>query len=215
MSAEATSLPQGERDWWLRTLLVVTAPRSVFAALRDDSDDAAEARQEPLTAIVVLAGVGGVLMTTPASALLDDPEFDALLIALWAFVAGAIHGLAVYFLVGLLVLLGTSLAGSLGSFRRARHILGFAAVPFALSLLVWPIRLAAYGEDTFRTGGADHGAGNAAFEAVEIGFLAWSLVLLAIGIQTVHGWTWARTLAATAVPAVVPAAALARAYGLV
>jgi hypothetical protein len=40
-------------------------------------------------------------------------------------------------------------------------------------------------------------------------------VLLAIGIQTVHGWTWARTLAATAVPALAPAAALARAYGLI
>ena len=39
------------RDWWLRTLLVLQSPRSVFAALRDDSREAAGARQEPIIAI--------------------------------------------------------------------------------------------------------------------------------------------------------------------
>ena len=34
-------------------------------------------------------------------------------------------------------------------------------------------------------------------------------------IKQANGWTWPRTLAATAVPAIVPAAALARAYGLI
>lgn len=206
---------QTERDWWLRTLLVVTDPRAVFAALRDDSDDAADARQEPLVAIVMLAGIGGVLMTSVTGELLDDPEYDALLITLWAFVAGAIHGVAGYFLVGGLVLLGASLAGGLGSYRRARHLLGFASVPIALSLLVWPVRLAVYGEDTFRYGGADRGTGNAVFEALELAFLGWAVVLLAIGMRTVHGWSWPRSLAATAVPALAPAAAVARAYGLI
>jgi hypothetical protein len=213
--AEAASFRQTERDWWLRALLVLTDPPAVFAALRDDSDDAAAARQEPLAAIVVLAGIGGVLMTSVTGRLLDDPEYDPLLIALWAFVAGAIYGVAVYFVVGALVLLGASFAGGLGSYRRARHLLGFASVPIALSLLVWPVRLAVYGEDSFRTGGADHGAGNGIFEALDLGFLAWALVLLAIGMRTVHGWTWARALAASVVPALVLAAALARAYGLI
>lgn len=96
MSAEAVSLSQTERDWWLRTLLVLTSPGPVFAALRDDSDDAAAARQEPLAAIVFLAGIGGVMMTTIVGQLMDDPEYDAVLIAVWAIVAGAMHGIAAY-----------------------------------------------------------------------------------------------------------------------
>jgi hypothetical protein len=209
------TLPQGERDWWLRSLLVLVSPRPVFAALRDDSDEAASARQEPLAAIVLLAGIGGVLMTTITGQLMDDPEYDALLIAVWAIVAGAIHGIAAYFVVGVLVLLGASFVGGLGSYRRARHILGFASVPIAASLLVWPVRLAVYGEDSFRTGGADTGTGNGIFEALELGFLGWSLALLAIGIRTVHGWSWPRSLAATAVPALAPALALLRASGAI
>jgi hypothetical protein len=215
VSAEAVTLPQGERDWWLRTLLVLVGPRPVFAALRDDSDDAAAARQEPLAAIVFLAGIGGVLMTTITGQLLDDPEYDALLIAVWAIVAGAIYGIAVYFVVGVLVLLGASFLGGMGSYRRARHLLGFAAVPIAASLLVWPVRLAVYGADSFRTGGSDTGAGDGIFEALELGFLGWSMALLAIGIRTVHGWSWPRTLAAAAVPALAPALALMRAYGAI
>jgi hypothetical protein len=206
---------QTERDWWLRTLLVLASPRPVFAAFRDDSDGAAAARQEPLAAIVFLAGIGGVMMTTIVGRLMDDPEYDALLIAVWAIVAGAMHGIAVYFGIGALALLGARLAGGLDSYRRARHVLAFAAVPLVVSLAVWPVRLAVYGEDAFRTGGADTGSGNAVFEGLELGFLAWALVLLVIGVRTVHGWSWPRALAATAVPAIAPALALARAYGVI
>jgi hypothetical protein len=209
MSHATTAHRQSQRDWWLRAFLVLTSPRAVFAALRDDSDEAAAARSEPLVAIVLLAGIGGVLMTSVTSSLLDDPEYDALLITVWAFVAGAMHGVAVYLLVGALVLLGASLAGGLGSYRRARHLLAFACVPIALSLLVWPVRLALHGEDEFRRGGSDLGTGGTVFEALELGFIAWAVALLAIGMRTVHGWTWARALAATAVPALAPAPVLA------
>ena len=215
MSAGAVPVSQAERDWWLRTLLVLGSPRPVFAALRDDSDDAAAARQEPLAAIVFLAGIGVVLMTTITGRLMDDPEYDALLIGVWAIVAGAIHGIAGYFAVGALVLLGGRLAGGAGSYRRARHVLGFASLPLVASLAAWPVRVAVYGEDTFRSGGSDSGSGNAVFEGLELACLAWAVVLLAIGVRTVHGWPWARALAATAVPAIAPALALARAYGLV
>jgi hypothetical protein len=205
-----------ERLWWLRALLVLQAPRPVFAALRDDSDDAAEARQEPLVAVVFLSGIAGVLATSVAGRLLDDPAVDdALVVLVWAIVGGGFYGLTAYFLVGALLHLGTSLLGSLGSYRRARHVLGFAAVPIALSLAVWPVRLALYGLDSFRSGGSDAGAGDDVFVALEAVFVAWSLALLFIGVQTVHGWSWPRALAAAALPAALPVLAFARAFGAI
>jgi hypothetical protein len=90
------------------------------------------------------------------------------------------------------------LLGSIGSFRRARQTVGFALVPLALSLfLVLPLRLALYGGDTFRGGGADEGSGERALLAVQLAFVAWSLGLLVLGVRVTHGWTWLR--AATAV----------------
>ena len=206
--------PVDERAWWLRALLVLQRPRPVFAALRDDSTPAAHARQEPILAIVLLAGIAGVLSTNQAEHVLDDVEFDALLVSVWAFLGGGIYGAFGYFLLGGLAYLGASFAGGLGSYRRARHVVGFAATPLALSLLVWPIRIALFGEDAFQRGGSDHGATDAVFEAIEIAFLLWVLALLVIGMRTVHGWSWLRSLAATALPAAVPALALARASGL-
>lgn len=203
-----------ERLWWLRALLVLQAPRPVFAALRDDSDDAAEARQEPLVAIVFLAGIAGVLSTSIAGRLLDDPAFDGVVVLVWAIVGGGFYGLAAYFLVGALVHLGTSLLGSLGSYRRARHLLGFAAVPIALSLLVWPVRLALHGSDAFRSGATHDPSGEDVFIGVQAGFVAWALVLLVVGVRTVHGWSWPRALAAAALPAALPALAFASAFGL-
>ena len=89
--------------------------------------------------------------------------------------------------------------GSVGTFRRARHLLGFAVAPIALSLLlVWPLQLAVYGGDVFRRGGSDDGVGARLFDLLELGFVAWSAVLLLIGVRAVHGWTWSRSLAALA-----------------
>ena len=203
-----------ERAWWLRALLVLQHPRPVFAALRDDSADAAYARQEPLLAIILLAGIAGVLSTNQAEHVFDDYAFDAVVLPVWAFLGGSIYGAVGYFVVGGLAYVGASFAGGIGSYRRARHVVGFAAAPLALSLAVWPVRLAIFGEDAFRRGGSDHGAADAVFEAIELVFLAWALALLAVGIRTVHGWSWGRSLAALALPAVVPALALARASGL-
>src|ERR1051326_6245868 len=56
-NAEPASL---DRAWLLRTLVVLQAPRAVYAALRDDSDDAAHARQEPVLALLWLSGIAGV-----------------------------------------------------------------------------------------------------------------------------------------------------------
>ena len=187
----------------------------MFAALRDDGEPHAAAREEPVLAIVLLAGIAGVLSADVTGFLFEDPEFDALLVAVWAFLAGAIYGIAAYYLVGTLVFLGARLAGGAGSFRRARHLLAYASVPLAVSLLVWPVRLAAFGEDTFERGGSDAGAAGTAFEAAELAAVAWAVALLAVGVRTVHGWSWPRALAASALPTIVPALVLAAAYGVV
>lgn len=203
-----------ERAWLLRALLVLQSPRAVFAALRDDSDDAARARQEPVTAIVGLAGIAGVLWTPVAGRLLDDPAVDELLVAVWAFVGGGFYGVFGYFAGGALLFAGLRSAGSAGSFRRARHLFAFALAPIALSLVVvWPLRLAAYGSDVFRTGGDDGGAGDDLFSALELGFVAWSTALLLVGTRAVHGWPWTRVLEGVALAAGLPAL-VAAAYWL-
>ena len=68
MAARAESYTD-EKAWFLRTLLVLQSPRSVFAALRDDSDDAAEQRHDVAGALVWLAGIAGVLATSVTSTL--------------------------------------------------------------------------------------------------------------------------------------------------
>jgi len=194
-----------ERAWLLRALLVLQSPRPVFAALRDDSDDAARARQEPVMALVGLAGIAAVLWSPVAGRLLDDPAIDGLLVAVWAFIGGGFYALLGYFGGGALLHAGLRSAGGLGSYRRARHLLAFAAAPLALSLALWPVRLAVYGSDVFRTGGSDYGAGERAFAGLELGFVAWSVALLLIGIRTVHGWSWLRAAEALAIALIVPA----------
>jgi hypothetical protein len=80
-------------------------------------------------------------------------------------------------------------AGSRGSYRRARHVLAFAAAPLVLGLvLIWPVRLAVYGGDTFRSGGSDSGAGVAAFDVLLTLFAAWAAGLLVYGISVVERW---------------------------
>ena len=206
MNAAAEPASSQQRDWWLRTLAVFQSPTAVFTALRDDSREAAQARQEPITAIVFLAGMAGVLSTTIAGRLLDDPSFDGLSVAVWAFLGGAIYGLLVYWLGGALVYGGGSLLGGRWSYRQARHVLAFAAVPLVLSLaLVWPVRLAVYGGDVFRSGGGDSGTGDAIFEGLALGFAGWALALLVIALRAMHGWPLQRAVAAVALSA-TPAA---------
>jgi Yip1 domain len=192
--AQREVAPADERAWLARALLVLIDPRPVFAALRDDSEDAARARQEPVLALVLLVGIASILWTSVAGRVMDDPAFDGLVVAVWAFIGGAFYGLFSYFAVGAILYGGLHAAGSLGSYRRARHLLAFACAPLALSLVVWPVRLAVYGSDVFRTGGSDHGAGNAVFVVLELGFVAWALALLVVGTRMLHAWEWPRTL---------------------
>ena len=192
------------RDWWLRALLVLQRPRPVFVALRDDSKASLADRAEPVLAIVLLAGIAAVLSTATAGQLMDDGSYDGLLVAMWTFIAGSLYGMFGYFAFGA-VLHGCAKAlGSQGSYRRARHVLAFAAVPIALSLVLWPVKLAVYGEALFRSGGSDHGLGIRVFDGLELAFLLWAGVLLIAGIHAVHGWTWGRAAAACGLALVAP-----------
>jgi hypothetical protein len=187
------------RAWWLRVPAALLSPRSVFFALREDDEDDVAARSEPLLLLILLAGVAAVLATPTASEILDNPEYDAVLLAIWAFVAGGIYGVTGYFVIGFAVYFGVRLLGSLGGFRRARQTVGFALAPLAASVLVTlPLRLALYGGDTFRGGGADEGVGGDVLLALQLGAAVWSLALLVIGVRVVHGWSWLRTLASLA-----------------
>jgi hypothetical protein len=193
------------RDWWLRTLLVLQHPRPVFVALRDDTKESSADRAEPVLLIVWLAGIAGVL--ADAATYLDDATRDGVDLLLWAFIGGGISGGFGYFVLGWILHRVVRAFGSQGTFRRARHVLAFASVPVALSLVLWPVKLALYGEDWFRTGGGDTGAGGVALDVLSAAFFAWSVVLLAIGVRAVHGWPWRRSLTATAIALLVPIAA--------
>jgi hypothetical protein len=183
MSATAERAPSLQREWWLRTLAIFQSPWTVFAALRDDSREAAEARQEPVMAIVILAGIAGVLSTSLAGRLLDDPKFDGISIATWAFLGGGFYGLLVYWLGGLMVHALARGIGASSSYRQARHVVGLAAAPVALSLLlVWPARIAIYGGDVFRSGGSDSGLGDKIFDGLVVLSFAWFFGLVALGL---------------------------------
>lgn len=200
------------RDWWLRTLLVLQRPRPVFVALRDESKQSLSDRAEPILAIVLLAGIAGALASSTASHLMDPKPFDpsstvdSLDMAVWTFIAGSISGVFGYFALGALLHWGARLLGSQGTYRRNRQIVAFAAVPVALSLVLWPVKLSLWGADVFKTGGRDAGTGSHVFAALELAFVAWAAVLLVIGVRSVHGWTWARAAAACVLVVAVPLA---------
>ncbi len=186
MSARA-EVPVGDERFWLwRAVTVLVSPREVFGALRDDSDPAARVRSEAVLALVLLSGVATVLWTPTYGRLMDDVAYDGLVVAVVAFIAGGIYGTAFYYAGGLLLHWATRVVGGT-TYRQARQVLAFASAPLALSLFaVWPVRLAVYGEDVFRSGGSDHGAGNTALVAVELAFAAWAAGLLVLGLRELY-----------------------------
>jgi hypothetical protein len=194
-----------ERSWWLRAPAVLVAPQAVFVSLRDESEAAVEGRQEPLTALAALAGIAAVLGTPVARHLLNDASFSASLIPVWAFLGGVVYAVAAYWAGGGLLYGSARRFGSLGSYRRARHVLTLSAAPVALALFtLWPVRIAIYGENLFRTGGADWGPGDRTFGGLLYFTFAWSAVLLVIGVRSVHGWSWGRSLATVGLAASLP-----------
>ncbi len=205
MTTDAARTSPLERNWWLRAPAVLLAPRAVFVALRDESEEAIEERQEALTALIGLAGIAGVLATPIARTMLNDGS-SWVIVPIWAFLGGSFYALAVYFVGGGLLFGSARRFGGLGSYRRARHVLALSCAPLALALFtLWPIRIAIYGEWFFRTGGDDYGTGDRIFNILVLGFFAWCAVLLVIGVRTVHGWSWGRSLATVGLAGFLPA----------
>jgi hypothetical protein len=201
------------KEWTVRAVLVLQSPRAVFAALRDDSPAAAAARSEPVLALVLLAGMALLLLTPEAGSVMDSSDYDGMVFAIWLFIVGGVMGAAVYWALGAILYGATSWLGSLGSYRRARHVVGYALAPLALSLvLVLPLRLAFFGEAAFRSGGVDSGTRGLVVALLGWAFFGWSALLVALGVRAVHAWTWQRALAATGlVAALVGAIALVEA----
>ncbi len=129
---------------------------------------------------------------------MDDGSYDGVLVAVWAFLAGSLYGAFAYFVFGALLYGGVESARLAGQLPPLTPRARVRRRPVALSLVLWPVKLALYGEALFRTGGSDHGAGTRVFDALELGFLLWAVALLVIGVRAVHGWTWARAGAACA-----------------
>ena len=91
------------RAWWLRVPAVLLSPRSVFFALREEDEDDVAARSEPLLLVIWLAGMASVLATPTAADILDDPEYDTVLLVVWTFIAGGLYGVVGYFVLGLAI----------------------------------------------------------------------------------------------------------------
>jgi Yip1 domain len=192
-----------ERAWWSRLPRLLYAPAEVFAELRDESREAADARQEPLVAITFLAGIGLFF----ALFALEQPydryrELSELTMTVQTIVGGALVGLSVFWVGGAIVHLGARGLGSLSGYRLARHVAGLATAPFILVLLLAvPVRIGLYGFDLFRAGGSDSGVGSDVFLAFDALAGVWTLALLLIGIRETQRWTWGRAAAALGIAA--------------
>jgi hypothetical protein len=204
VSAKAEPAAELEPDVWRPTLQIVHRPAAAFELLRDETSEMVSALQEPLIALVWLAGIAGVLTSSVAVNPLDQSTVDGLTFAAFAFAAGGAYGLIAYFLVGGALYVGVRGQGSEASYRLARHVLAFSSAPVVLTLLlVWPIRLALYGGDLFHAGGSDGGTPNAVFGGILAVFGIWSLALLALGVRVVYEWSWSRALGAVLLSVVV------------
>jgi hypothetical protein len=179
------------REWWRRVPRVVTAPRTVFAALAETDDTDVDARSEPVLAITILAGMACILLTPAWGTVMDDPTVDALVLVVVTFIGGLFYGAAGYFLLGLALWLGARAVGVDSPFKIARQIVAFAALPLALALVVLvPAIAIGFGSDWFRTGGSDEGTGRVVVTALGLAFVAWSTVLVALGLRTTLRLPW-------------------------
>jgi hypothetical protein len=195
------------RQWWRRVPCLLTHPHGVFVALREDDEVDVDARSEPILAIVLVAGMAGILLTPTWGTLLDDESLDWMVLAVVTFIGGLFYGTAGYFLLGLVVWIGGRAVGLETRARAARQLVGFAALPFGLSIVVTvPAILLAFGTDWFRTGGSDDGTGRAVVVSLGLALALWSLGLLAIGLRTTFELPWRGVAGALALSAVIVAA---------
>src|SRR5919204_1631966 len=91
--ASSTAQPKlsPDRAWWLRVPAIFLSPRSVFFALREEDPDDVAARSEPILLLIWLAGIATVLASSTAGSILDQPDYDAAVLAVWLFVVGGVQ----------------------------------------------------------------------------------------------------------------------------
>jgi hypothetical protein len=193
-----------ERAWWSRLPRLLYAPTEVFAEVRDESREAAEARQEPIVALTFLAGLGmavGLFAIQPPYNRYYE-SLSAFNMTFEAILGGALVALSNFWIGGALFYLGARGLGATSGYRLARHIAGLATAPFILVLVfAVPVRLGLYGVDLFRDSGRDSGAGGDVFIAIDALALLWTLALVLIGIRVTQRWTWGRAAAALGIAA--------------
>lgn len=203
----ATADATASRAWWRRVPQALRDPVAVFGALRETDEVDRDARSEPLTAIVILAGMGGILLTPAWGSLMDDSSVDGLVVAVLTFVGGVFYGSFGYFLLGLAVWVGAKGAGVDASFRLSRQLVGFSVIPLALSIVATvPIVLLGFGGDWFASGGADEGVARAVVVAIGLVFAAWSLALVVVGLRVTFRLPWRGVATALLLAAVIVAA---------
>ncbi len=206
MASRAEELRGLEHEWWARIPLVLRRPFAAFRLLRNDGDEAAQAAQEPIAALVVLSGIavfvgfvtfGGYDSGFRSWNGLWYENDGALVIAVKLFFAGTLVGLQNYWIGGGVLQLGLRWMKAETRYRVARHLLALALTPTLLSLLVvFPIQLALFGHDLFAQGGSDDGAAADTLRGVNVALLAWAIGLALIGVRTVQGWSWRRAAGA-------------------
>ena len=162
------------REWWRRVPRVVTAPRSVFAALAETDEVDVDARAEPVLALTILAGMAAMLDQAGVGEGDGRPDRRRLVVLVLTFIGGLLYGAAGYFLLGLALWLGAKAVGVDPPFKIARQVVAFAALPLALSLaVVVPAIVLGYGEDWFRSGGDDDaGNGRTVITGIGLAFVA-------------------------------------------
>ena len=145
------------REWWRRVPRVVTAPRTVFAALAETDDTDVDARSEPVLAITLLAGMACVMLTPAWGTVMDDSTVDTLVLVVVTFVGGLFYGAAGYFLLGLALWLGAKAVGVETPFKIARQIVKVAqtfamAHELGMATVLWCYLR----NPAFKVGGVDY-----------------------------------------------------------
>ena len=149
------------RRWWRLVPRILTRPTEVFVALRDDEDVDVDARSEPILAIVIVAGMAGILLTPAWATLIDDgvARLDRDRRRSPSSAGCSTERRATSCSASSCGWARVRSVSRLAS-RTARQVVGFAALPFALSFVVTvPAVLVAFGYDWFHTGGSDDGTG--------------------------------------------------------
>ena len=195
------------RRWWRLLPRVLWRPTEVFVALQDEGEDDMDARSEPILAIVILAGMAGIVLTPAWGTLRDTESLDWLVLTVVTFIGGLFYGAAGYFLLGLVVWLGARAVGLETRGRTARQLVAFSALPFALSILITvPAIVLGFGYDWFTTGGSDDGTGRIVVVAIGLAFALWWVGLLAFGLRTTFELPWRGVAGALSLSAVIVAA---------